>query len=68
MVVKFLLSFSASASPFAPSTPILFPSKVMTKQNNYRLTIAIINKNINFVWNIKEEVNKQEERRKEEEK
>ena len=40
---KFLLSFSASASAFAPSSPILLLSKIiMTKWKNNRLIIAII--------------------------
>ena len=48
MAVRFLFSLSASASAFAPSTPILLLSKVMTKLKNNRLILAIINKNRNF--------------------
>ena len=40
---KFLLSFSASASAFAPSAPILLlPKIIMAKWKNNRLIIAII--------------------------
>ena len=54
-LVKFLLSLSASASAFAPFTPISFCSKIiMTKWKNNRLIIAIINKQKTFVWTLKD--------------
>ena len=52
-LVKFLLSLRASASAFAPSSPILLPPKIMKKEKNNRLILAIININKNFVWIIK---------------
>ena len=51
--VKCLLSASASASAFPPSTPILFHPKVVIKWKNNRLIIVIINKNRNFVQTFK---------------
>ena len=41
-LVKFLLSFSASTSALAPSTPISLKTKIMIKWLNYRLLIGDI--------------------------
>ena len=50
---KLLLSLSPSASAFAPSSLILFFTKIIIKSKNNRLFIAIINKNRIFVWTLK---------------